>query len=186
MKKKLLASALIGIVIFFSYLFLRPKTRVLYSAHAAPSHYFGDKVISIVDGATRVEVFRLKDHLLSNYYPLAKHKEAIDYAGKPQGKEFASRLSDVLLKPTTYGIQNWACFSPGVAFRLWRNKQSATVLICFHCNNLLLLDDAAKASDKKGYTQGISSEGRAALVQLVKEVLPDDAVIQSLSADVPK
>src|SRR5687768_11248381 len=102
MKKKLLIGALAGVVIFTAYLFSRPKTQVLYSAHAAPSHYFGDTPISIVDGATRVEVFRLKDKFLGPpAYQALKSKEGIDYTGKPQGKEFTSRLSAVLLKPTT-------------------------------------------------------------------------------------
>jgi hypothetical protein len=187
MSKKILASALVGIVIFSAYLLLRPKTRVLYSAHAAPSHYFGNEAISIVGGATRVEVFRLKDKFLGPpAYQALKSKEGLAYVGKPQGKAFASRLSYVLLKPTTYGLQTWACFTPGVAFRLWKNKQSAVALVCFECNNLLIVNDGAKKSNKERYPQGFSSEGRRELVQLVKEAFPDDTVIHSLSVDVPK
>jgi hypothetical protein len=145
----------------------------------------GDKTVAILRGATRVEVFRIDpDDSAKGAKRIGGY--AITTTGKEQDKEFTGKLADVLLDDGTYfGVQA-KCFEPGVAFRLWKDKESIEVVVCFHCANLRLTAKGAKGesvddggSPRLGAFAGDKgSYGR--LAQLAKEAFPDDKDIQAL------
>jgi hypothetical protein len=147
--------------------------------------FLGDKTIAILQGATRVETFRVD---ADSSKPGANRVGgyAITATGKEQDKEFTAKLAGVLLDDGAYfGVQA-QCFDPGVAFRLWKNKESVEVVICFHCSNLKLgaRDAKGKVFDETenlkvgGFGGADGSYGR--LVKLAKEAFPDDKDIQAL------
>lgn len=133
---------------------------------------------AILREGARVEVFRVApepsqgptDGLkIGRYSVLAQ--------GKDQGPDFAARLAEALsghpklLKKC--GIQ------PGVAFRIWRGEQCVEVLVCFKCDVLAV----HKGTGDWDWTSDMLrdfSAGRARLLVLCKEALPDDPVIQGL------
>ena len=145
----------------------------------------GDKTIAILQSAARVEVFRI-DPDDSAKGPKRIGGYAITATGKELDKEFTGKLADVLLDDATYFGDQAKCFEPGVAFRLWKDKESVEVVICFHCANLKLTakgvkgdaidDDGHPKSGGFGSTEG--SYGR--LAKLAKEAFPDDKDIQAL------
>jgi hypothetical protein len=93
---------------------------------------------------------------------------------------------DVLLENATYFGDQAKCFEPGVAFRLWKEKESVEVIICFHCANLKLTAKGGKADANDddgipksgGFGGAEGSYGR--LAKLAKEAFPDDKHIQAL------
>src|SRR5437867_3817575 len=83
--------------------------------------HIGSDTVDLLQEAARVEVFRIKPE------QGAKSEEGISgypitAAGKEQGKPFAARLATVLLQEKTYFGDQALCFTPGVAFRIWRPK----------------------------------------------------------------
>jgi hypothetical protein len=97
---------------------------------------------NILAGATRVEVFRTD----GQNGPLGDNqKEAgesriggylVTGQGQDKGKQFADKLAEILSDGKTYSDQYAKCFWPAIAFRVWKEKESVEVLICFRCDNL--------------------------------------------------
>lgn len=151
----------------------------LHHHHATginPLIYYRKNAINTIQGATRTEVFRLKEGPVTGELPLLNERYTVIYKGQTQGQKFTSRLSKVLLSPETYGGMPLACFSPGVAFRLWHENKSVTAYICFHCNNMRLVEDTGSQPREEVPIY----EGRDVLLELSKESLPNDSTIQSL------
>jgi hypothetical protein len=145
----------------------------------------GDNTVAILQGATRVEVFRIDpDNSAKGAKRIGGY--AITATEKEQGQEFTGKLADALLDDATYFGDQAKCFEPGVAFRLWKEKESVEVVICFHCANLKLTTNGAKGDaindgghPKSGAFGGDKgSYGR--LAKLAKEAFPDDKDIQTL------
>jgi hypothetical protein len=137
--------------------------------------------LKLLQAATKVEVFRVhggppQDNLkhldnlsISGYPVLAK--------GTDQGQDLASRLAAILHDRHTYS-NGWAgCFSPGVAFRAWKDDECIDVVICFKCNNLYCGPPKASAGENVSF---LGTPARARLMQLAKEAFPDDKEIQEL------
>jgi hypothetical protein len=133
----------------------------------------GEKTVGILQGADRVEVFRIN--------PEKEGKEAgknriggyaVTATGKEQDKVFAGKLAGVLLQGRTYSGQSFKCFDPGVAYRIWKGKESVEVAICFACENLRIGDAFGSFGGAKG--------NWAAMVKVAKEAFPDDKEIQGL------
>jgi hypothetical protein len=111
---------------------------------------FGERTIDILSGATRVEVFQLKAErvretpatLGSNLF-----QWAIVATGKEKGAEFAARVRTFLLDGTaeTFGWQP-DLEHADVAFRLWKEKESVTVILHFESGDFLVV---ARGADGK-------------------------------------
>jgi hypothetical protein len=139
--------------------------------------HLGDELVKLLQGATRVEAFRIAP-------AAAKPGEAkiADYPIKATAKEpkegFAKRLAAALLdEKALFGTQK-RCFLPGVAFRLWKDKESVEVIVCFGCQNLRLIARDADGKEVKRVS-GAFGPGDA-LLKLAREAFPDDKELQEI------
>jgi hypothetical protein len=72
------------------------------------------------------------------------------------------------------------CYEPGVAFRVWHDKEAVEVIICFRCTNFevgLMGQNAGDEQRLYGFGPGLEP-----FLALAKEALPDDKEIQSLKS----
>lgn len=138
-------------------------------------------VVDVLNGAARVEVFRVKlDFDKSGEEARERMGPCVITArGNDQGKEFAARLRAILYDRSTYSNSEAKCFTPGVAFRIWKDKKSVDVYICFHCDNFLI----KTAEHESGKHSFLDTAARGKLVQLAKDAFPDDPEIQSLTME---
>ena len=143
--------------------------------------HLGEATIAVLQGATKVEAFRIEpepeklDGSLIGGYP-------IKATGKQQNKEFAARLTTVLLDEKTLFGRQAKCFEPGIAFRLWKDKESVEVMICFDCKNLRLDTRNADGKQVKS-TTGAFGPDIQPLLKLAKEAFPDDKEIQAIKEE---
>jgi hypothetical protein len=146
------------------------------------TEFLGERAIKVLAAPDRVEVFRVvptrekkpNDQAFAGYPQRA--------AGKEQGPEYARELAGVLKDDHSY---DWdfakACeFEPGVGYRVWSGKDSVVVLICFHCNEIGVIEDESKPDHMHVRS---ADPARKALVKLARQALPDDKTIQSLSKE---
>ena len=142
----------------------------------------GDNILDFLQNASRVEVYRIKteqgkssDEGISGYPIIA--------TGKEKGKEFAGKLATTLLSEQTYFGEQAHCFTPGVAFRIWRakdqDKDSLDVIICFHCTALHLVKRDERKRDVH-HVDGAFGPDILPLLKLAKEAFPDDPEIQAI------
>ncbi len=94
---------------------------------------------------------------------------------KDQDKAFAGKLATILFDEKTYNFEvaKGCEFDPGVAFRVWKDKASAIVLLCFACDELEIQQDK-----HRGHEDFDAKRGE--LLKLAKLALPDDKDIQAL------
>ena len=140
----------------------------------------GGRMVEILKGATKVEVFRVSGKPAEKAEP---GKSIGGYpilsTGKEQGQDFARRLSSLVQEENSLFSTQARCFNPGVAFRLWKDKESVEVVVCYQCWGLRL---AARDAEGKEIhrTGGGFKANFGAWVKLAKEAFPDDKQIQSL------
>jgi hypothetical protein len=139
---------------------------------------------AVLREGTRVEVFRVASEppqtpttgLKIGRYPVLEQ-------GKDLGSDFAARLADAVMDHPELaekcGIQ------PGVAFRVWRGDQCVEVLVCFKCDVLAMHLGTGEWDWTSNMLRDFSG-GRAKLLALCKEALPDDPVIKGLPDVRPK
>jgi hypothetical protein len=139
----------------------------------------GERMTAILNGATKAEAFRIADKPLEK--PEGQHVSGYPVlsAAKEQGKDFAKRLSALVQDEKSLFSAQARCFSPGVAFRLWKDKESVDVVVCYMCWGLRLT-----ARDADGevlhQTGGGFKANYNAWVKLAKEAFPEDQQIQGL------
>jgi hypothetical protein len=143
--------------------------------------FLGDRAVDVLSATDKVEVYRVqgfrnkpddKAEMIGGYAVLAK--------GKEQGKEFAGRLREVLFNDKTYlfDVAKLCKFDPGVAYRLRKGNVTVEVLLCFSCDEVLVLTLEGGKEVKRSHED--VDPMRAVLVKLAKEALPDDKDIQGL------
>ena len=139
----------------------------------------GEAMTGILNGATRVEAFRIANKP-------AEKPEGKQVGGYPilsaageQGKDFARRLGSLVQDEKSLFSAQARCFSPGVAFRLWKEKESVDVVVCYKCWGLRL---TARDADGKVLqrTGGGFKANSNAWVKLAKGAFPNDAEVQGL------
>jgi len=134
----------------------------------------GDKIVGVLQGADRVETFRIE-----RINPEPGYK--ILATGAVWRDEKARQVATLFLEEKNYVWDSRkACKpQPGVLLRIWRTNESVDVLLCFEC----MILQAGKAGEwKEGDFDPMNSQ----LVKLAKEALPDDKVIQGLKDDLNK
>ena len=139
----------------------------------------GERMTTILKGATRVEAFRVDPKRSKK--PQGKHVDGLTVlsTAKEQGTQFAKRLSELLQDEKSLLSEQARCFFPGVAFRLWKEKESVDVVVCYQCTGLRLIarDGAGGELHRTG---GGFKANYDAWVKLAKEAFPDDKQIQGL------
>ena len=138
----------------------------------------GEKTIALLDGATKVEAFRIDGRARAGDKAIAGFR--ITGTGKEQGKQFAGRLSAALQQEKTLFGKPAHCFVPGVAFRVWKGEESVVVLVCFVCKNLRLVVIDARGVEQPGVS-GAFRPGLGPLFALAKVAFPKDKEIQALA-----
>jgi hypothetical protein len=152
-----------------------------------PQRQIGSRGVAILSDADRVETFRLDDGGYGDNVKQGTSGDVIaDYPIKTQGKtlgsDFAAKLSRTVLDPRTFiGPSDTSCeINPGVAFRAWRGQECVEVIICFHCQQMLITTRNAQGREThSAYTQMISM--RSEFLALAKEAFPADKEIRSLT-----
>jgi hypothetical protein len=143
----------------------------------------GDDTITVLKAATKVECFRIQPEKSLDTTIKRIGDYPIIATGKEQGKDFAGRLTNVLFTDATYEGVGAKCFDPGVVFRLLTDKKERVdVIICFHCQNLVLTsyDANGKVTNERVFAPFGGTPSWTALVKLAKEAFPDDKAIQDL------
>ena len=151
-----------------------------------PGREIGKQGVSILSNADRVETFRLDDGGYGDHVKEGTSGDEIaDYPiisqGRILGPAFAAELSRTVMDPRTFlGPSDTSCeINPGVAFRAWRGQECVEVIICFHCQQMLITTKNAQGREvHSAYTQMLSM--RADFLALAYEAFPDDKEIQSL------
>ena len=137
-------------------------------------------------GADRVESFRLFPVNSPPEKPGGNLLGDVPWFGRStrQGRSFAARVGALVLDPNSYlqpGHTVKKCyFDPGVGFRVWKGRQFADVVICFHCNELAVLENSPHVPEQTfgGRVIGRFAVGgdfdpvRPQLAALAKEALP--------------
>lgn len=149
-----------------------------------------DKVSAsrIINGATKVEPYRIVEWIFQPLKPGIGKVEGIPYAAKgpTQGTDFAERLSEIVLDTKSYTFTHKACaFNPTVAFRVVNGEESVTVLICFGCNQLLILEKDAPLRKIAGFEGRFKVNAefdlfRPELLALAREALPNDKSLKDM------
>lgn len=151
-----------------------------------PQKKLGEKTVSILQGATRVETFRLVENPDGDPAKAGTSgDEIVDYPvsshGQIVGREFAADLSHAVLDPRTFaGMNDGTCeINPGVAFRVWRGRECVEVIVCYHCQQMLVTTKDAQGHIMHSvYTEFYLN--RPVFLALAKEAFPGDKEIQSL------
>ncbi len=144
--------------------------------------HLGDYTIAILQSATKVEVFRVEPNKAEKPEDKQIGGYPIKATGTEQKKAFAAKLAAVLVDEKTLFGQQARCFTPGVAFRLWKDKESVDVIICFACENLRLIARDADGKEIKN-TSGAFGPDIQPLLKLAKEAFPDDKEIQGIKGN---
>lgn len=181
-KRKLLLFCLLPLASFFAVMLLIGLVRFVQE----PGREVGKQGVAILGNADRVETFRLDDGGYGDNVKAGTSGDVIaDYPIKRQGKTlgpiFAAKLSRTVMDPRTFlGPSDTSCeINPGVAFRAWRGQECVEVIICFHCQQMLITTRNAQGHEvHSAYTQMIST--RAEFLALAREAFPDDKENQSL------
>jgi len=156
------------------------------------------KTQAILDGADRVETFRLVDfHEEENYTELERsaafnsHEQPLDdhqvlRTGPPQGKAFAAALREAVSEAPAFigkdgkGSGTPSCFDPGVGFRVWNGQAHVDLCVCFYCTAIEIdtKDPTRRFKQSLMANLGLS---RPAFLALSKEAFPQDARLAALN-----
>ncbi len=143
----------------------------------------GPVAAHLLDGATRVETFRVTIPQGKEGPSSARIEgTAITVVGPILDQVAASQISAVLCDPKPYMVYSRpACLMmPAVVFRVWKGKSYVDVVICFHCGQIVVrgYDDAGNRVSEMGGL--MTKEEVATFSALAKQAFPGDAVIQAL------
>ena len=135
---------------------------------------------AILNGATRVEVFRVAPEKAQKPAKGAIEGYPILAKGKDQDKAFAAKLRAILLGDGVTQNAKKCGLQPGVAFRLWSGDKAVDLLVCFNCDVLWphVMGDNA---DAPWHEWQDFDAVRADLAALARQALPDDQEIQKLA-----
>lgn len=165
---------------------IMPPTARADQGRSSVSESLGVLTVKVLGEASRVETFRVgaavrprRDGKMPP--PAAVDQWLIVAAGKPQGAVFAGRLRALLLDARMYPDVRGRCLlEPGVAFRLWSGLQSVDVILCFHCDDALIVTHDAQGKEVHRVFTSFGALRRP-LLALAKEAFPADPQINRLT-----
>ena len=153
----------------------------------------GEKTIAILSGATKVEVFRLDKLPGPDTTPktigIDKMQFTITATGKEMDKVFAAKVRALLFDKATRTLSGASGFRGDIALRLWKNKESVTVIVDYEGSQFLVV--AGDAEGKQTYiayggflfnAKGNFDDGTlfGKVKALAVEAFPDDAKLKAL------
>lgn len=142
----------------------------------------GEKTIAILSGATKVEAFRLE-----KLPTIGADKFQFEITAT--GKEFAAKARAFLFDEATRTLSGASGFRGDVAFRLWKEKESVTVVVDFEGSQFLLATRDADGKEthvafggflfdaKGGFDKG---DLFARVHGLALDAFPEDAKLKEL------
>ncbi len=140
---------------------------------------YGDAVVAILKGATRVEIVRTAPIVRTKPVEPSFGGYAVSAVGKEQGEAFAVALGKVLLEdaqpPLTESVN---IFEPWVGFRLWKDKEKVEVLFDPQSRNVQVIGYDADGKMLKQTLNVARPTTFNALVKRAQEAFPDDAVLR--------
>lgn len=141
---------------------------------------FTSEIASTLNGADRVEVFRVDPKPSADAGKNVIDGYPITATGKEQGREFAKKLSAILLSDSVIVSVKKCGLDPGVGYRFWKGKDGVDVVVCFNCDVLRVRKTGAESTD---FNEGMRDFDpvRAKLLRLTKEAFPEDKEIQGLT-----
>jgi hypothetical protein len=153
----------------------------------------GERTIAILSGATRVEVFRLAKWPAPKPKPPSVGSDKLLFSvtatGKEKGKAFAAKVRAVLFDEATRTLSGASGLRGDVAFRLWKGKESVTVVVDFEGSQFFVVARDAGGKETHlafgGFLFNAKGEfdngGLFARVKaLAVEAFPDDKAIRAL------
>jgi hypothetical protein len=147
----------------------------------------GERAVTTISGATRVEVYRLSiERGTKGERGVGGYQ--VNRAEPGQGDEFARRLSTTLLEGRTYdaGERNRCKFEPEVAFRAWSGEAWAEVLVSFRCGAVVVRGPDEGRKSIRSAKLHLSEAGRTAMLELVRAALGEGVTEASLRAEAEK
>lgn len=162
------------------------------AVHLGPRLHLGYQADSILDGATRVQIFRVMSEIEAHspdqrspriFSPTAAKVDNcyVTATGKEQGPQFAKEIAHVLFDEGTYTQDRLLCITlPGVVFRVWKGSQSLDVVLCFHCGEMYTVTRDANGRETQGVYTLMAGDSRSEFARLAKQAFPNDPDIQAL------
>ncbi len=151
----------------------------------------GDR-LAIIQGATKVEVFRLTSSFDGDPHSALRGTDRWEKSGAPLtlSPALAARAKKQVSAPATYSHVGSRCdFVPGVMFRFSSGDQHTDALFCFHCGDASIQrpenewpkevwgfatpDDYTRA--RLGFMPGFD-----AMLKLVRDIYPKDPAFKNV------
>jgi len=166
---------------------IRPVRDLAYAFGPHPLEtlveFFGLDQIKMLQQADKLEVFEINPKPVASSPPAGgANNEGYEIVplGKTLGPESARELAAALLTEETGPNGLSSCeWRPGIVFRFWRGKESATLVVCFECYQSTFQFYDANGTLVRG-TFPFWFSGRQVLLRLAREALPDSAVLTGI------
>jgi hypothetical protein len=147
------------------------------------AQFFGEQWIHFLMEADKVDVFRVAANDLDAPDIIGpKNPEGYKLlnVGRTLDGESARSLAKALLGPQSHFMSLNGCgFDPGIIFQLWRGKEYARLVVCFHCNEATLAFYDADGNVVHR-NHGFHFTGHSTLAELARKALPDDRTLDKL------
>ena len=138
----------------------------------------GKDIVATIRATDSIEACRVKvdeDDDINKDWLRWKTIEISGFSKLPPGQ--VRDAKSIITEPKSYLSGMDKCvFDPGVKLILHSDDRPLEILICYHCNDLCVVDDGKPV----GYAN--FRPGRAKLVEFAKKIFPSDKEIQSLSS----
>lgn len=158
--------------------------------------YLGNRTVSVLAGADRVEVFRVSPRRNQNAVKQIGGFPIVS-SGTTQDNVFAQRLSSVILRQdykkefglacntiTTVVFRIWDDQKPELGLRLWQGSDYVDILLCYKCGEYSVVGKSihgpivlSRVTPFKPFAM------RSEFVRLAKQAFPKDKDIQALSEE---
>jgi hypothetical protein len=144
---------------------------------------YGDAVVAILKGATRVEIVRLEPVVVELIDPLQPNfgGYAVRAVGKEQGEIAAVALGKVLLEEARLPLAKPVnFFTPWIGFRLWKGNEIVEVLVDPQTHNLQVIGYDVNGKILEQTLNVAHPATINALVKHAQKAFPDDRVLRQI------
>ncbi len=142
---------------------------------------YGDAVVAILKGATRVEIVRIEREVPGVVFPVQPTFGGypVSAVGKEQGEVYAVALGKVLLEDARQPMTKPAnFFEPWIGFRLWKDKEKVEVLFDPVSHNVQVIGYDADGKILKQTLNVAQPTTYNALLKRAQEAFPADRALR--------